>query len=104
MTGMELRRLAMQALCTADPAEKVAAVMAAATHTASLSIVPHAPLPTDPLPGRPARPELIHPSRVPRRSPFRPEGLAALLHAIAHIEFNAINSGFDATGACPALR
>jgi len=33
---------------------------------------------------------------VPRRSPFKPEGLAALLHAIAHIEFNAINLALDA--------
>jgi uncharacterized ferritin-like protein (DUF455 family) len=33
---------------------------------------------------------------VPRRSPARPEGLAALLHAIAHIEFNAINLALDA--------
>lgn len=48
------------------------------------------------MPGRPARPELIHPAKVPRRSPFKPEGLAALLHAIAHIEFNAINLALDA--------
>jgi uncharacterized ferritin-like protein (DUF455 family) len=33
---------------------------------------------------------------VPRRSPAKPEGLAALLHAIAHIEFNAINLALDA--------
>jgi uncharacterized ferritin-like protein (DUF455 family) len=33
---------------------------------------------------------------VPRRSPNKPEGLAALLHAIAHIEFNAINLALDA--------
>jgi uncharacterized ferritin-like protein (DUF455 family) len=39
---------------------------------------------------------LIHPAKVPRRSPFKPEGLAALLHAIAHIEFNAINLALDA--------
>ncbi len=42
------------------------------------------------------RPELIHPAKVPRRSPFTPSGLAALLHAIAHIEFNAINLALDA--------
>ena len=33
---------------------------------------------------------------VPRRSPFTPEGRAALLHAVAHIEFNAINLALDA--------
>jgi uncharacterized ferritin-like protein (DUF455 family) len=31
---------------------------------------------------------------VPHRSPAKPEGLAALLHAIAHIEFNAIKKGY----------
>lgn len=48
------------------------------------------------LPGRPQRPELIPPADVPQRSPFTPEGLAALVHAITHIEFNAINLGLDA--------
>jgi len=33
---------------------------------------------------------------VPHRSPFTPEGLAALVHAICHIEFNAINLALDA--------
>jgi uncharacterized ferritin-like protein (DUF455 family) len=34
--------------------------------------------------------------QVPHRSPFTPDGLAALLHAVAHIEFNAINLALDA--------
>ena len=46
-------------------------------------------------PGRPARPELIPHTAVPRRKPGSPEGHAALLHAIAHIEFNAINLALD---------
>ena len=41
-------------------------------------------------PGRPARPALVPPKNVPSRTPYTPEGRAALLHAIAHIEFNAI--------------
>jgi uncharacterized ferritin-like protein (DUF455 family) len=49
-----------------------------------------------PLPGRPARPLLVEPAQVPRRSPFTAEGRAALLHAVAHIEFNAINLALDA--------
>ena len=48
------------------------------------------------LPGRPARPALIDPGQVPTRSPFTPEGRAALIHAICHIEFNAINLALDA--------
>ncbi len=47
-------------------------------------------------PGRPRRPVLVEPARVPRRSPFTAEGHAALMHAIAHIEFNAIHLALDA--------
>ena len=49
-----------------------------------------------PSPGRPARPLLVHPRDVPRRRLGTPAGRAALLHAIAHIEFNAINLALDA--------
>ncbi len=38
----------------------------------------------------------MSPNAVPRRSPATPEGRAALLHAITHIEFNAINLALDA--------
>jgi uncharacterized ferritin-like protein (DUF455 family) len=48
------------------------------------------------LPGRPPRPRLVPPKDVPTRSPFTPEGRAALLHSIGHIEFNAINLALDA--------
>lgn len=47
-------------------------------------------------PGRPARPRLTEPSNVPQRSVHTLEGRAALLHAICHIEFNAINLALDA--------
>lgn len=48
------------------------------------------------LPGRPARPELVEPRLLQRRSMRTAEGRAALLHALAHIEFNAINLALDA--------
>jgi uncharacterized ferritin-like protein (DUF455 family) len=38
----------------------------------------------------------VPPGEVPRRSPFTRAGRAALLHAVAHIEFNAINLALDA--------
>ncbi|MDL2337251.1 MAG: ferritin-like domain-containing protein [Pseudomonadota bacterium] len=47
-------------------------------------------------PGRPVRPGLVAPRSVPSRTPFTLEGRAALLHSIAHIEFNAINLALDA--------
>lgn len=93
---MELRQRALQVLCMAEPSEKSAQARALAATAASLAIAGRAPRPVLAVPGRPARPQLIHPARVPRRSPGKPEGLAALLHAIAHIEFNAINLALDA--------
>jgi uncharacterized ferritin-like protein (DUF455 family) len=100
---MELRRRALQVLCIAAPHEKAAAARELAAVVATLSIASAAPLPDATVPGRPARPELIHPARVPRRSPSKPEGLAALLHAIAHIEFNAINLALDAVWRFDAM-
>ena len=55
-----------------------------------------APTDAGALPGRPARPELRHHTAVERRSPATAEGRAVLIHAIAHIEFNAINLALDA--------
>lgn len=54
-----------------------------------------APLPID-APGRPLRPRLVMPRDVPRRGLGSDEGRAALVHAVAHIEFNAINLAWDA--------
>ena len=53
--------------------------------------------------GRPARPELVHPSRLPRRGLGSEAGRAALLHAVAHIEFNAINLALDAALRFPGM-
>ena len=47
-------------------------------------------------PGRPPRPALIDPRALPKRSFSSPEGRIRLLHAFAHIEFNAINIALDA--------
>ncbi len=49
-----------------------------------------------PVPGRPLRPVLVPPARVPRRQLGTARGRAALIHALAHIEFNAINLAWDA--------
>ena len=47
-------------------------------------------------PGRPLRPRLVEPRQLPRRRLGTEEGRATLLHALAHIEFNAINLAWDA--------
>jgi uncharacterized ferritin-like protein (DUF455 family) len=46
-------------------------------------------------PARPARPELLDPRDVPRRRPGSPQGRVALLHALAHIELNAVDLHWD---------
>jgi uncharacterized ferritin-like protein (DUF455 family) len=51
---------------------------------------------TPPLrPARPDRPELLSPRDVPRRRPGSPAGRIALLHAVAHIELNAVDLHWD---------
>ena len=100
---MELRQRALAVLCTPDPVAKAAQARELGALADSLAIAASAPTASAPLPGRPARPELIHPAKVARRSPAKPEGLAALLHAIAHIEFNAINLALDAAWRFDAM-
>lgn len=93
---MELRRLALVLLQMSDPVTKAAAVRAA-FDAGGWTIDCEATLAEPPgLPGRPERPRLVPPKDVPTRSPFSTQGRAALLHAIAHIEFNAINLALDA--------
>lgn len=46
-------------------------------------------------PSRPEKPELIDPRDVPRRRPKTRKGRIELLHAIAHIELNAIDLHWD---------
>jgi uncharacterized ferritin-like protein (DUF455 family) len=85
-------------LALRDPAQKCAAVAAAWQAFLAGRLEPDPGHPVAPIgaPGRPARPELVDPSRVPRRRLGTDTGRAALVHAITHIEFNAINLALDA--------
>ncbi|MBB3193441.1 ferritin-like domain-containing protein [Roseateles terrae] len=101
---MELRTRALQVLLIPDPDEKAAAARALYDQRDTLSLDPDALLTPDAaLPGRPERPRLMSVLQVPSRSPFTIEGRAALLHAIAHIEFNAINLALDAVWRFPGM-
>ncbi len=94
---MEPRPLALQALCTADIEQKLALARDLHAQYATVTIANRTPLQASTaLPGRPARPALVPPADVPRRAVTTPEGRAALVHAICHIEFNAINLALDA--------
>ncbi|MDQ9171735.1 ferritin-like domain-containing protein [Oxalobacteraceae bacterium R-40] len=65
---------------------------------------PHDALfPSASIPGRPERPELVSPLSVKRRSMRTEEGRATLIHALAHIEFNAINLALDAVWRFPEM-
>lgn len=93
----ELRHLALQALAEQDPEEKVALTQWIRAQAATFLIANDADIATTlAVPGCPVRPELRVHLDIPKRSPFTPEGLAALLHAVTHIEFNAINLALDA--------
>lgn len=85
-------------LMTADPSAKCAAVEALwkRVETEGLGPAPDAGAPPPTVPGRPERPVLVDPRDVPRRRLGSAAGRAALVHAIAHIEFNAINLALDA--------
>ena len=107
-----LRAEALATLCSAEPTAKVERTHALWTRWRALGTDDASawdrertltPDPTTPLPGRPPRPELVAPQEVAQRSPLTREGLAALLHAIAHIEFNAINLALDALWRFPGM-
>lgn len=87
------------ALAATDPLDKVRRVQAlvapSATELAQWEIVT---VPRSP--GRPPRLRIVAPRELPRRRALgTPTGRFALLHALAHIEFNAINLALDAAYA-----
>jgi uncharacterized ferritin-like protein (DUF455 family) len=94
-----LAEMAVEVLSTADGraktalARKHAATWRAARASGEQIKVGHAVPPETP--ARPALPELLHPRDVPRRRPGTPEGREALLHAVAHIELNAVDLHWD---------
>jgi uncharacterized ferritin-like protein (DUF455 family) len=82
-------------LGTPDPAAKAAASRAL-YETWLLGAIEIGDTPPPPRPARPERPRLQPPKMMPRRRNFgSPAGRIALLHAIAHIELNAIDLGWD---------
>jgi len=95
----DLFSAARACLDAASPDDKPALTLAMAEAFArgELPILQDAPPPAPiGMPGRPARPRLVHPRDLPRRGFGTDEGRAAFLHAVAHIEFNAIDLAWDA--------
>jgi uncharacterized ferritin-like protein (DUF455 family) len=86
-------------LRTADPKAKIFAARTAAREwrLGRLAHVFDESMPDRP--ARPVRPELLPPSKMPRRGKGGSErGRIAMLHALAHIEFVAIDLAFDMIG------
>jgi uncharacterized ferritin-like protein (DUF455 family) len=103
---LELRTGALIHLLETDPRRKCEGVAALAHAHAegTLALDPAAAfVPSGAIPGRPAKPELVPPRLVGRRSMVTPEGRAMLVHALAHIEFNAINLALDAVWRFPGM-
>lgn len=94
-----LAGMALEVLTTADGRAKTAlARRHAATWFAARAA--GSPLPigraVPPLyPSRPAKPDLLPPRDVPRRRPGTAAGRIALLHAVGHIELNAVDLHWD---------
>ncbi|RJG06465.1 DUF455 family protein [Noviherbaspirillum cavernae] len=102
----ELRGAALHWLCESDAIAKADGVtaLAIAWQDGELSLRVDAALQADrPIPGRPSKPVLVAPLAVKRRSMRTEEGRAALIHALAHIEFNAINLALDAVWRFPCM-
>lgn len=99
MTAQTLTQMAVDVLTTADGREKTALSrryaqtwFEARAAGQDIPVGEGAP----PLqPARPDRPELLDPRDVPRRRPGSPQGRQAILHAVAHIELNAVDLHWD---------
>jgi uncharacterized ferritin-like protein (DUF455 family) len=91
-------RQAAECLALSSPAEKCHAVGDFWLHVQSgnFDFDPHTPVTPIGVAGHPDKPILVEPSKVRRRRLGSDEGRAALVHAITHIEFNAINLALDA--------
>ncbi|CAB3643802.1 ferritin-like domain-containing protein [Trinickia soli] len=95
----DMRRSALVALCEREPSAKAAAAGAllaqyrAGEISCQVDETIEGPVG---LPGRPDRPTLVEPRSLRHRGMQTEAGRAVLLHALAHIEFNAINLALDA--------
>lgn len=94
-----LAEMAVEVLLTKDATEKAklsrryAQDWADARSAGDALPIGHATPPN--FPARPDAPELLSPRDVPRRKPGSPAGRLALMHAIAHIELNAVDLHWD---------
>jgi len=102
----ELRQAALHWLAACDAVQKAEGVrrLAQAWTAGEIGLDVEAALVANrTIPGHPPKPELVSPLGVKRRAMNTPEGRAALIHALVHIEFNAINLALDAVWRFPGM-
>jgi uncharacterized ferritin-like protein (DUF455 family) len=92
----ELRQTAYDAFISKNIEQKMTLAGALTACTAINSVANIPLIGAQSNPGLPEKPELLEPLSVDKRSPFTSAGHAALMHAICHIEFNAVNLALDA--------
>lgn len=94
----ELRQAVLACLLIQNPLEKAEQTQQLYQHwlDGKLNLDIEQLLDVPVIPGRPDKPELVAPRDLPRRRNSAEHGVAPLIHAITHIEFNAINLGLDA--------
>ncbi len=104
MSRRNLHPLALAVLLERDVARKchLVAELRRAWHAGEL-VSESAKAPDITTPGRPALPELVNPRQLPRRRLGSEAGRLSMIHAIAHIEFNAINLAVDAVTRYPGM-
>jgi uncharacterized ferritin-like protein (DUF455 family) len=86
-------------LLASDPGDKIRSARSAARAWRRGELAHAFDIAMPDSPARPPRPELLPPSRMPRRRRGGSErGRIAMLHALAHIEFSAIDLAFDLAG------
>ena len=99
LESIELRQSALNWLLATDPTRKANGVIGLQKAflagevklDTEIQLTEHSSIP-----GRPNQPTLVPPKDLKKRSMRTVEGCAALVHALAHIEFNAINLALDA--------
>lgn len=92
-----IREQALDCLLIADPWQKASATQGLYKVVQQQGFhISEEDLSVPAVPGRPDKPELVPPRDLPRRRNNQQTGHATLIHAICHIEFNAINLGLDA--------
>ena len=110
LDGVELRQSALNWLIADDPQRKVDGVIGLQKAYTDKQVSLDAKIDIGiktiaerQIPGRPNKPALVSPLAVKKRSMNTVEGRATLIHALTHIEFNAINLALDAVWRFPDM-